>query len=262
MFARRVSCRPAAPAATSTMTKVQSSTHPKDGAPPKIVIHGAIMRSLIFALAVFATLPAVAFAGGLAPHPPAPGGSVAPPPTGTISVCNASGARPVTGSFTYTIAAPAGAGGSQIFNIAVGSCSAAVFYPVGTVLIVTENVPSGSAVTSLVVSGGASTLASSSLSAGSGTVTVGTGASTATFTTSGPPGTFTPPSCKVPNVIGLTLTAAKAALIKQHCTTGVVRRAYSAVFNAGRLASSKPRRGTVMAHNAPVDLTVSRGPKP
>ena len=219
------------------------------------------MRSLFVALVAFALLPAVALAGGLAPHPPAPGGTFAPP-TGTVSVCNASGARPVTGSFTYTLAAPAGAGGSQVFNIAVGSCSPAVFYTVGTVLIVTENVPSGAAVTSIAVAGGASTVASSSLTAGSATITVGTGASTATFTTSGPPTAKEPPNCTVPNVVGLTLTAARAALIKAHCAPGVVRRAYSAIFNAGRLASSKPRRGTVMAHNAPVDLTVSRGPKP
>ena len=219
------------------------------------------MRPLLLAALAFAALPAAAYGHGFASHPPAPSISVAPQ-TGTVSVCNTSGARPVTGSFTYTLSAPASAGGSQVFNVAVGSCSPPVFYPLGVVLIVTENVPAGSAVTSIAVAGGGSTLASVSPASGSATVTVGSGSSVITYITSGPATVKLPPACKVPIVVGLTLSGAKALLIRSHCTVGVVRKAYSAVFNAGRIAGSKPKRGTVIAHNAPVDLTVSRGPKP
>jgi beta-lactam-binding protein with PASTA domain len=66
----------------------------------------------------------------------------------------------------------------------------------------------------------------------------------------------------VPNVIGLGLLAAKASIVKSSCTVGLLHRAYSRTFRAGHVISAAPRRGTVLAHKAPVDLVLSRGPRP
>ncbi len=187
----------------------------------------------------------------------------AAPPSGTLTFCNASGVRPVTGTFTYTVSAPASAGGTQTFTIPVGSCSGRVFWNQGVTLTVTENVPTGDSVTGITVSGGATTITSTNLAAGSATVVIGSGQSILTFTTNGPPGTPIPPRpCKVPNVIGFNLAAAKAALKKSACTLGHVTRAYSRSFPAGGVVSEKPRRGTILAHAARVDLVLSRGPQP
>jgi hypothetical protein len=209
-------------------------------------------------VAALAATPVPAFAHGFAAPPTKPFA----PPTGTLSVCNASGARPVTGSFTYTLAAPASAGGTQTLNVAVGACSAQIFYPQGTPVTVTENVPAGYAVTSIAIGGGASTISSSTPAAGAAVVTIGSGQSLLTFTTSAPATTGSGRDCKVPNVVGLGLTAAKAALVKAGCTRGLLHKAYSRTFRAGRVISESPRRGTVLAHGAPVDLVLSRGPRP
>ncbi|MGZ4354529.1 MAG: PASTA domain-containing protein, partial [Gaiellaceae bacterium] len=214
------------------------------------------MWKIAILVAVLAAAPAPAYARGLAPKPPAPGPFA--PPTGTLVVCNASGARPVTGSFTYTLAAQASAGGTQTFNLAVGACSAQIFYPQGAPVTVTENVPAGYSVTSIAIGGGGSTISSNTPAAGAAIVTIGSGQSLLTFTTSGPVTTAAPRDCKVPNVIGLGLTAAKAALVKASCTRGLLHRAYSRTFRAGHVISESPRRGTVLAHGAPVDLVVSR----
>jgi len=227
---------------------------------PPLPNHDATMlkKILIFVAAVAVVAPA-AYGRGFAPPPTKPFA----PPTGTLSVCNASGARPVTGSFTYTLAAPASAGGVQTFNIAVGTCSAQVFYPQGTAVTVTENVPAGYSVTTIAIAAGSgATISSSTPAAGAAVVTIGSGQAVLTFTTNAPPTTTPPRDCKVPNVIGLGLTAAKAALVKAGCTKGILHRAYSRTFRIGHVISESPRRGTVLAHGAPVDLTLSRGPRP
>jgi hypothetical protein len=220
------------------------------------------MWKIVILAAVLAAAPVPAYARGLAPKPPV---TTAPftPPSGTLSVCNASGARPVTGSFTYTLAAPASAGGAQTANVTVGSCSAQIFYPQGTTVTVTENVPTGFAVTSIAIGGGASTISSNTPAAGAAAVTIGLGQAVLTFTTNGPATIASAPrDCKVPNVLGLGLTAAKAAIVKSSCKVGLVHRAYSRSFRAGHVISESPKRATTLAHAAPVDLVVSRGPRP
>ena len=207
--------------------------------------------ALVLAAAAASAVPA------FGKRPPTPPGPFAPPPTGTLTVCNTSGPRPVTGSFTYTLSALASAGGTQVLTIAVGTCAGQVFYPQGATVTVTETVPAGDAVASIVLAGGASTIASSSLTAGSATVTIGSGQATLTFQTNGPL-----PHCVVPNVVGLTLTGATASLKKHSCRAGAVHRVYSKTVRAGRVISESPRRGSVLAHNAPVALVLSRGPKP
>jgi len=209
--------------------------------------------------AVTALLLACAFGATGAGAAPPPKAS---PPTGTLSVCNVSGARPITTVLTYTSAAPASAGGTQTFQVAVGACSGQVFYPQGTSVIVTETVPAGSSVTAITIGGGASTIGSVNLASGSATVTIGSGQSVLSFTTSGPAASPAPRACKVPNVRGLGLRAARTALVKASCTLGRVTHAYSRTFPLGRVTTTRPGRGLVLAHNAPVDVVLSRGPRP
>jgi hypothetical protein len=189
--------------------------------------------------------------------------------SGILTICNASGARPVTGTFVYTAAALASAGGTLTFNVAVGTCAPRVFYPLGTSVTVIENVPTGYAVTGITLTptagggGTTSVISSNTPAAGTATVTIGSGQATLTFATSGPAtggGGGSP--CKVPNVFGFALTAAKAAIRKAHCTVGIVRKVYSNVYYPGRVYSESPQRGTVLAPGAPVNLTVSLGHHP
>ena len=189
--------------------------------------------------------------------------------SGILTICNASGARPVTGTFVYTAAAPASAGGTLTFNVAVGTCAARVFWPLGTSVTIIENVPTGYAVTGITLTptagggGTTSVISSNTPAAGTATVTIGSGQATLTFTTSGPAtGGGGGSSCKVPNVFGFALTTAKAAVRKAHCTVGIVRKVYSNVYYPGRVYSESPQRGTVLAPGAPVNLTVSLGHHP
>ena len=185
--------------------------------------------------------------------------------SGLLTICNSSGARPVTGTFVYTTSAPASAGGTQTFNIAVGTCGPRIFYPLGTSVTVTENVPSGDVVSDInltpTAGGGGTTsvIAASTPSAGTATVTIGTGQATLTFTTSSTSGGI---PCKVPNVFGLTLTAATATIRRAHCTVGAVRKVYSNIFYPGIAYSQSPPRGSVLASGARVNLTVSLGHHP
>jgi hypothetical protein len=205
------------------------------------------------AAAAFLVLAPTTWAASTAPHPPASAPAI---PTGTLSVCNTSGARPISGALTFTIAAPAADGGTQTVTVPVGSCSTQIFYPQGSPVTVTESVPAGYSVTSIAIGGGASTLTANTPAAGSAAVTIGSGQSLLTFVTSGPPR-----PCKVPAVSGMTLLAARGAITKSSCGVGRVHRAYSRGVRLGRVISQYPRRGTTLTHGAPVDVLVSRGPR-
>jgi beta-lactam-binding protein with PASTA domain len=63
----------------------------------------------------------------------------------------------------------------------------------------------------------------------------------------------------VPDVFGLTLTAATASIRRAHCTVGLVRRVYSNIFYPGIVYSQSPPRGSVLASGARVHVTVSLG---
>ena len=190
-----------------------------------------------------------------------------PADSGVLTICNASGARAATGTFVFTTAAPAAAGGTQTFNIPVGGCGPRIFYPLGTGVTVTETLPTGFAVTAVKLTptagggGTTSVVSSSTLSTGSATVTIGTGQATLTFTTSGSGagGSGGGSSCKVPNVFGLTSAAAKAAIVKAHCTVGAVRKVHSDVFYPDRVMVQSPQHGATLAPKGRVDLTVSLG---
>ena len=72
----------------------------------------------------------------------------------------------------------------------------------------------------------------------------------------------TPPkkTCTVPNVVGDTLAAAKAALTKANCSTGTVTNKASSKVAKGKVISSSPKAGTKHPAGTKVKLTVSSGP--
>jgi hypothetical protein len=70
-----------------------------------------------------------------------------------------------------------------------------------------------------------------------------------------------PPSCRVPNVVGMTLANAKKALAQAHCAAGNVTSSYSSTVKKGRVLSQSRAPGTVLGNKAKVDLVLSRGEK-
>src|SRR5258706_3071947 len=96
------------------------------------LVRSSVGRRILFAALVAAIVPAAAFARVSAPVAPA---------SGILTVCNASGARPVVGTFTYTYSTIASAGGTQTFNIAGGACAPRVFYTHGGVRTATATLP-------------------------------------------------------------------------------------------------------------------------
>ena len=120
-----------------------------------------------------------------------------------------------------------------------------------------ENVPTGDAITSITISG-ESKLSQTSPAGGLAGVTMGNADSTVTFTTRGA-GTPTARPCIVPRVIGLTLAAARTAIKHAACKVKSVTYIHSTRIPRGGVTSSKPRRGTHLAHNAGVRLYVSKG---
>ena len=188
--------------------------------------------------------------------------------SGPLTICNASGARPVTGTFTYTAVAPASAGGTQTFNVAVGACTPKLYFPLGTGLTVTETAPAGYSVSAIKLAPAppdptTTTTISANTAARSATVAIGTGGATLTFTTTaGAGGGGGGTSCKVPNVFGLALTAAEAAVRKAHCTVGALRKVYSNIYYPNIVYSESPQHGAVLAPKGRVNLTVSLGHHP
>jgi beta-lactam-binding protein with PASTA domain len=65
--------------------------------------------------------------------------------------------------------------------------------------------------------------------------------------------------CKVPGVAGDTLVAATAALAKAGCSLGKVSAEKSTSIAAGKVISSKPKKGSKLAAKAKVALVVSIG---
>lgn len=216
----------------------------------RAVARSSVVRKIVLACLVASMIPAVAYGREAAVG-------------GELILCSASGVRPATGTFTFTLVTVASAGGTTTLNVPVGTCTGRLFYPVGVSVNVSENLPAGYAVTGIAIgptpggSGTTSVITSNTPAAGSAIVTIGTGQATLTFTTNGPSGAAS--LCKVPNVFGLTLTAAKTAIRKAHCTVGTVRKVYSNIYYPRVVYSQSPPRGTVLAPLAHVNLTVSLG---
>ena len=115
--------------------------------------------------------------------------NVVNPTTGTLVVCKTAGSGVAAGTvFTFNVA-------GTVVPVAAGSCTTALVVPAGPATI-TETLPSGTTLTSVVVSPSGS-LVSSNLAAGTATVTVSVGAqTTATFTNVVNPTTGTLMVCK------------------------------------------------------------------
>ena len=180
--------------------------------------------------------------------------------SGNITICATQGAWPATGPLSFTLAAPASAGGMQVISVALGACSRVIWYPASTSLSILETVPAGHAVTGISFAG-SGTLTASTPASGSATVSIGASSGTLTFTTSGPKPAGSAARCKVPGLFGLTVTGAKARLKAHACTLGHVRRVYSKVIRAGYVLGQSPKKGATLAHGAPVSVSVSRGPQ-
>jgi hypothetical protein len=75
-----------------------------------------------------------------------------------------------------------------------------------------------------------------------------------------PPATpATAPKCIVPKVKGMTLTAAKKALLHAHCRAGKITRKRSKKIRKGRVISTSPSARTRHASGAKVNVTLSKG---
>src|SRR3954453_2199782 len=77
----------------------------------------------------------------------------------------------------------------------------------------------------------------------------------------GQPVQDTKEACKVPNVKGVSLAAAKRELKAGDCTLGKTRAAFSPKVKTGRVISQSPRPGKTLKSGAKVNLVVSRGKK-
>lgn len=179
---------------------------------------------------------------------------------GTLSVCNRQGNPPVSGLITFQLVAPASEGGTQVVTLGPGACTGRYFFSQGLQVVVIENVPAGAVVSSITITG-ASKIVQSSPASGTVTVGIGDADSVLTFTTSGG-GAPVARACVVPKVVGLTLAAARTAIKRAACRVRSVSYVYSTRIPRGGVTSTKPRRGARLAHNGPVRLYVSRGPKP
>jgi hypothetical protein len=217
------------------------------------LLRSSMVRKIVLACLVASLIPAVAYGRKAATG-------------GELILCSVSGVRSATGTFTFTFVAVASAGGTTTLNVPVGTCTGRLFYPVGVSVTVSENLPAGYAVSGITLNGTpggvgtTSVISSNTPSAGSATLTIGSGQATLTFTTNGPAGAAR--FCKVPNVFGFTLTAAKTAIRKANCTVGIVRKVYSNIYYPTVVYSQSPQRGTVLAPRAHVNLTVSLGHRP
>jgi hypothetical protein len=217
------------------------------------LVRSSVVRKIVLACLVASLIPAVAYARKAAVG-------------GELILCNVSGARQATGTFTFTLVTVASAGGTTTLNVPVGTCTGRLFYPVGISLSVSENLPAGYAVSGITLTatqggpGTTSGITSNTPAAGSATVAIGSGQATLTFATSGPAGAAR--LCKVPDVFGFALPAAKAAIRKANCTVGIVRRVYSNIYYPAVVYSQSPQRGSVLAPRSRVNLTVSLGHRP
>ena len=71
-----------------------------------------------------------------------------------------------------------------------------------------------------------------------------------------------PQPVPVPNVTGLTESAAGTALVNAGLALGTVTRSYNATVPAGQVISQNPAAGSEALPGTAVDITVSRGPQP
>jgi Tol biopolymer transport system component len=93
---------------------------------------------------------------------------------------------------------------------------------------------------------------------------VGTGTQSAASNAVTPTAPLTPPTvvkpkCVVPNVVGRSLSRAKAAIKRAHCRVGKITFKASRQAKKNRVLSERPRAGKRLRNGASVNLTVGRG---
>jgi Divergent InlB B-repeat domain len=96
---------------------------------------------------------------------------------------------------------------------------------------------------------------------GTGSCSVTMDAAKAVTATFSQAATRAPPSCVVPNVVGMRLAAATRALAKAHCRLGNVTHAAAPRRLRGRVVSERPRRGRKLKNGARVSLVLGRAPR-
>jgi beta-lactam-binding protein with PASTA domain len=72
---------------------------------------------------------------------------------------------------------------------------------------------------------------------------------------------FTPASCVVPNVVGMTVGKAKSKLVHAHCRVGRVTPTASSASKKGKVLSQAPVPHKKLKNGAKINLTVGKGPK-
>jgi len=83
-----------------------------------------------------------------------------------------------------------------------------------------------------------------------------TGSHSVTATFSAPP--LTPPSCKVPKVVGLALTKARTRIAAAHCKVGKVTKKRAGRKKHGKVVGQSPKAGKKLKAGAKVNLTVGK----
>ena len=67
------------------------------------------------------------------------------------------------------------------------------------------------------------------------------------------------PACKVPRVLGLSLSKAKTRILKANCKTGKLVRKASTLKQKGRVIAQRPKPGTRLRNGGKVNLTLGKG---
>jgi hypothetical protein len=134
--------------------------------------------------------------------------------------------------------------------------------PYGSRFIVTATASSGLPV-SFAASGGCTVSGSTVRLTGTGTCTItASQAGDANYTAAAPVSRtlrILGATCRVPNVVGKRLAAAKRLLVQRHCRTGKVGHAYSRKRKKGIVISQNRRPGKVLPARSKINLVVSRG---
>jgi hypothetical protein len=191
----------------------------------------------------------------------APAGTVGTVPVTLHTVeSDATSAPPASGSFTYNplpvetlTVSKAGTGSGSVTSSPAGiDCGATCSHQFtqGTSVTLTATPASGSTF------GGWSGGGCSGTSTCSVTMNSATGV-TATFSVKKPK----PKPCIVPNVKGKTLKRAKKTLSAHSCRAGKIKHAFSKKVKKGHVVSQRPKAHKRLAHNAKVNLVVSKGKK-
>ena len=69
---------------------------------------------------------------------------------------------------------------------------------------------------------------------------------------------LTPPSCKVPKVVGLAVKNARTKLVRAHCKVGKIKKTHAARKKRGKVLVQSPKAGKKLKAGAKVNLTIGK----